>query len=176
MCRERRGPNENQGTINSMKRFQRTPNFWNQCRGEIQKTTQRIGQRLGLVMIVKAGQVAPAGVAAQFDKSRAEHDPKPEPAIKPEDKNRRRTPRKRAGIEQGTKEDGKEAGLQDLDFPAIAVPDLANMDIGHVRWPREGHDDGICISGQDHQGERKPGPRDTVRSRSENPARKGRGD
>ena len=31
MCRASRGQKENQGTTSSMKKFQRTPNFWNQC-------------------------------------------------------------------------------------------------------------------------------------------------
>jgi hypothetical protein len=59
-------------------------------RRKMQIAADRIRDRLRFVMIVKAGQIAPAGVTAQFDQAGADHDPKAEPAKKPEDKKRRR--------------------------------------------------------------------------------------
>src|SRR5207249_1585721 len=59
--------------------------------------------RLRFVVIVKAGQIAPAGIATQFDQAGANHDAKAEPAKKPDDQQWRPAFRKWATIEQRTK-------------------------------------------------------------------------
>ena len=45
-----------------------------------------------------------------------------------------------------------------LDFPAVAVPDLPDMDVRHVERPEQGHDDGIRVAREDDQREGEPGP------------------
>src|SRR5436190_2237780 len=52
-------------------------------RRKMQIAADRIRDRLRFVMIVKAGQIAPAGVTAQFDQAGADHDAKAEPAQTP---------------------------------------------------------------------------------------------
>src|SRR5437773_1395458 len=83
------------------------------CRLEFQQPTgrkmqvpaDRAGDWLRLVMIVKACQIAPAGVATQFDQTGTNHDAKTEPSKKPNHQNRWPAFRERAPIEQRTKKD-----------------------------------------------------------------------
>src|SRR2546428_5001522 len=56
-------------------------------RREMQVTTDRIRDGLGFVVIIKTSEIAPAWVAAHFDQAGADHDPKSEPAKKPDDQN-----------------------------------------------------------------------------------------
>ena len=45
---------------------------------------ERVGHGLGFVEIVEAGEVAPAGIAAQLDETGAEHDAEEQPAKHPD--------------------------------------------------------------------------------------------
>src|SRR5207248_8771142 len=81
------------------------PEFVKPLRGKMQIATDRIGNRLGFVVVVKASSIAPALVAAQFDQVCADHDAKTEPAKKPDDEHRRPAFRKRAAVNKGTKKD-----------------------------------------------------------------------
>src|SRR5438105_12060047 len=68
-------------------------------------------------MIVKAGEIAPARIAAQFDQPSADHDAKAEPTEKPDDKDRRRSFGEWSRVKQGTEEDRQEPRLEQLSFP-----------------------------------------------------------
>src|SRR5207247_11094218 len=94
-------------------------------------------ERLSLEMIVERGEIAPALVTADLDHAGAEHDSKNEGAEKPDDDERRRSPRKGPRIEQWTKKDCEEAGFEKLRFPAVAVPILADVHERHVEKPEE---------------------------------------
>src|SRR5437764_8130713 len=59
--------------------------FMKPLRREMQITTDWIRNRLGFVVIKHAGQIAPARISTQFDQPGANHDPKSEPAEKPQD-------------------------------------------------------------------------------------------
>ena len=99
---------------------------------------QPVGDRLGLEVIVERSQIAPALVAPDLDHPGAEHDPENERAKKPDDDERRRATRERPAIEERTKKNGEEAGFEELHFPAVAVPILADVDERHVKNPEEG--------------------------------------
>src|SRR5205823_3141058 len=105
-------------------------------RREMEIAADRTRNRLGFVVIKHAGQIAPALVAAHFDQAGADHDAKAEPAKKPEDQNRRSRFGKRPAIEQRTKKDREEPGFEQLDFPAVTVPNLADMDDRHIHPPQ----------------------------------------
>src|ERR1700682_6231465 len=103
---------------------------------EKQIAAKRIRDRLRFIVIIKAGEIAPARVAAQFDQTRADHDAKTEPAKKPDDKQRRPAFRKWPAIEQRTEKDRQEPSLEQLNFPAETVPNLADVDDRHVHHPK----------------------------------------
>src|ERR1700680_2188733 len=105
---------------------------------EMQIAAKRIRNRLRFVVIIKAGEIAPARVAAQFDEAGADHDAKTEPAKKPDNEKWWRPARKWRGIEHREKKDGQEPGLEQLNFPAVAVPNLADVDDRHVHRPENG--------------------------------------
>src|SRR4029450_57050 len=50
------------------------PEFLEPERRKVKIATNGTRDRLGFVMIVKAGKIAPAWVAAEFDQARANHD------------------------------------------------------------------------------------------------------
>src|SRR5437879_11102818 len=70
-------------------------------RRKVKVTTDRAGYRLRFVVIGKASEIAPARVAAEFDQARADHDPKPKPAKKPDHQNRWPALWKWSPIQQG---------------------------------------------------------------------------
>src|SRR5215470_16672160 len=72
------------------------------ARKKVQQPAERVWNRLGLVVIVEASQIAPARIAAKFDQSRSQHDPENQPAKQPEDRDRRWPLRKRSGIPERT--------------------------------------------------------------------------
>src|SRR5215467_1759077 len=72
---------------------------------EMQVSADWAGDWLRLVMIVKAREIAPAGVPTQFDQTGTNHDPKTEPTKKPNDQNWRPVLRERPPVEQWTQED-----------------------------------------------------------------------
>src|ERR1700688_4508673 len=94
---------------------------------EMQIAAYRIWDRLRFVVIKHTGQIAPAFVAAQFNQTGADHDPKAKPAKKPDYQNRRPTLWKRPSIEQRAKKDRQESGFKKLNLPAVTVPNLADV-------------------------------------------------
>jgi len=119
------------------------PEFLEPERRKVKIATYGTRNRLGFVVIVKAGKIAPAWVAAEFDQARANHDAKSKPSKKPDNENWRSALGKRAPIEQRAKKDRQEAGLEQLNLPAITVPDLPNVHDRHVYRPK--HREQNCI-------------------------------
>lgn len=112
-------------------------------RQTVEQRAQRIGDRLGLEVEVEAGEVAPAGIPAQLDQPRAEVDAEREPAQEPEHENRWRSRRERPRIEERNEEDREEAGFAELDLPAVAVPQLPDMDEREIECPEEEEQDAV---------------------------------
>ena len=102
-------------------------------------------------MIVKAGEIAPARIAAQFDQPSANHDAKAEPAKKPDDKERRRSFRKWPRIKQGTEENRQESRLEQLSFPTVAVPNLTDVHDGHVHRPENCENYGVRVASENNE-------------------------
>ena len=100
---------------------------------------------------MKAGKIAPAGVTAQLDQAGADHDPKTEPAKKPDHQNWWPAFRKGPSIEQRAKENGEKTGFEQLRLPAVAIPDLPNVNNGHVHDPEDGEENCICVPAKDNQ-------------------------
>ena len=98
---------------------------------------QPVRDRLRLEVIIERGEIAPARVAADFDHAGAEHDPKNERAKKPDARSSGGgAARERPAIEQRTKKDREETGLEQLHFPAVAIPILPDVNERHVEQPR----------------------------------------
>src|SRR5712691_10303644 len=102
------------------KRFE----FMKPLRCEMEIAADRARDWLRFVVIKHAGQIAPAFVASDFDQTGADHDPKTEPAKKPDHQNRRPGLWKRSPIEQRTEKDRQEASFEQLNFPTVTVPNL----------------------------------------------------
>ena len=109
-------------------------------------------------MIIERGQIAPALVAADLDHSRAEHDSENKRAKKPDDDERRRAARERPAVEQRTEKNGEETGLEELHFPAVAVPFLADVHERHVENPEESEEKRVGVTAGHHAGERETDP------------------
>jgi hypothetical protein len=124
-------------------------NLMEPMRREMQVAADRVRDRLRLVVVVETGQIAPARVAAQFDETSADHDAKAKPAKKPDHQNRRGSFRKWSRIKQRTKKDGQESRLEQLVFPTVAVPNLANVDDRHVDRPENREHDRVRVTGED---------------------------
>src|SRR5678809_1257 len=88
-------------------------------RTKMEPPAQSIGNGLRLVVIGHARQVAPAGVTAQFDQRRPNHDSEDQPAIEPDDDDRRSRAGEWSRIKERTEEDGNKAGFEQLDFPTV---------------------------------------------------------
>src|SRR5947207_6960187 len=127
-------------------------------RRKMQVTTDRIWNGLGFVVIIKAGKIAPARVAAHFDQAGADHEAKSQPAKKPDDQDRWSAPWKRAAVDQRTKKDREKPGLEQLDFPAVAVPNLTDVHDRHVHGPEHCQQNCIRITGQHNEREHNAGP------------------
>src|SRR5262249_39465838 len=104
---------------------------------KMQVPTDRVWNGLRFVVIIKTCEIAPAGVAAQFDQAGTKHDAKAEPAKKPDHQDRRPGLGKRPAIEQRAKKDRQESRLEQLDFPPVAVPNLADVNDRHVHRPKD---------------------------------------
>src|SRR5439155_19483008 len=63
--------------------------FVEPMRCEMQVPADRTRDRLRFVVIIQAGQIAPAWIAAEFDQAGTNHDAKTEPAKKPDQQQRR---------------------------------------------------------------------------------------
>src|SRR5258707_15887677 len=72
-------------------------------RGKMQISTDRVWDGLGFIVIVETRQIAPTGVAAQFDQACAKHDAETEPPKKPDHQYRRPGFGEGPPIEQWTK-------------------------------------------------------------------------
>src|SRR4029453_19490147 len=83
-------------------------------------------------------------------------------AKKPDDDEGRRATGERPAMEERTKKNGKEAGFEELHFPAVTVPILADVDEGHVKNPKEAKEERVRVAaGHDAGGgETKPGGED----------------
>src|SRR5206468_13002323 len=90
----------------------------------------------------------------------ADHDPKSERAEEPENEHRRPALRKRAAIKQGAEKDRQEPGLEKLDLPAVPVPDLADVNDGHVHCPKNSENDRIGVTGENNERQTKASPRE----------------
>ena len=85
---------------------------------------------LGLVVVLEAGEVAPAGVAAQLDEPGADLDAEQEPANEQQDEPRR-------GGVGGAEEGDEDAGLEQQRLPPERIPDTADLDEGEVDHPQQ---------------------------------------
>lgn len=138
--------------------------FVEPVRREMEITADRIWDRLRFVVIIQTGEIAPARVAAQFDETGPDHDAKAEPPKKPDDEKRWPTFRKWPRIEQRAEKDRQEASLEQLGFPAVAVPNLADVDDRHVHHPKNCQDDCIRVTGEHDERQSKTDPREAPQS------------
>ena len=129
------------------------------AREEVEPAAQRPGDGLRLEVVVEGGEITPAGVAAQLDQARAEHDAEDQPAEQPEDRRRRWPSRERARVEQRDEEDREDARLEQLDLPAVSVPVLADLDEGQVQSPEQGEQDRVREAREQEQREPDAEPR-----------------
>src|SRR5205814_7723759 len=132
--------------------------FVEPMRREMQIPANRTRDGLGFIVIVKAGQIAPAWIAAQLDKASTNHDAKTKPANKPDHQDRRPTFRKRTTIEQRAEKDRQEPSLEQLRFPAVPVPNLPDVNDGHVHRPEYGEQNGIGVAAQNYKRQTKTNP------------------
>ena len=102
---------------------------------EMKPAAESIRDGLGLEVVEKRGQVAPAFVPADLDQARPEHYPEDEPAQEPDDRDRRLPLGEGPRIIDRAQEDGEKSGLQQLEFPTVAVPVLADVDDREVQRP-----------------------------------------
>ena len=95
----------------------------------MEEPAQRPRHRLGFVVVVQTGQIAPARVAAHLDQPGAELDPEQQPARQPQRQHRGRD----AVVAE---EDRQEPGLQQQRFPAERIPRLPDVDDRQVQHPQ----------------------------------------
>ena len=100
----------------------------------MEEPAERVGHRLGLVVVVEARQLAPAPVAAQLDESGAELDPEDKPAEQEDE-------RPRGHRAARAEEDREKAGLEQERLPAERVKDLADIDDRLIQHPQREPDD-----------------------------------
>ena len=123
------GVNSRNGTTSWATWLAATSTRWSGTREVVEPPAQRAGHRLGLVVVLEAGQVAPARVAAHLDHPGAELDAEQQPADQDQDQRRRR-----AAV--GSEEDRQEPGLEQQGLPAEGVPGLADVDDRQVHRPQ----------------------------------------
>ena len=119
---------------------------------------ERTGNGLRFKMVVKGSPIAPDRVAAQFNQAGAEHYAANQPTKEPNNRRGRRAFGKRPRVEQRAEENGEEPGFKKLDFPAVTVPVLAEVNERHVEQPEDGHDHRVGIAGNDEAGQRETKP------------------
>src|SRR5436305_1831047 len=125
--------------------------FVEPMRREMQIPADWTRDRLRLVMIIKAGEIAPTGITTQLDQACADHDPKTQPAKKPDQQNWWAAFWKWPTVEQRTKENREKPGFEQLRFPAVAIPNLPDVNDGHVHRPQNGEENCICVAANDKQ-------------------------
>jgi hypothetical protein len=86
----------------------------------VEVPAQRVGHRLGLVVVVGAGEIPPAPVAPDLDEPGAELEPEEQPAEQPQDDGRRR-------LVGRAEEDREEARVEQQRLPSEGVEDLAHV-------------------------------------------------
>src|SRR5579871_4620793 len=94
-------------------------------------------------MIIEGCGVAPDLISAEFNESRAKHDPADQPPEKNDYWKRRFAPWEWSAIHEGTKEYRQETCLQQLDLPAISVPFLPDIAKRHVKEPENKQHNGV---------------------------------
>ena len=110
----------------------------------VEVPAQRVGHGLRLVVVVEAGQIAPARIASQLDQPGPEFDAEGKPPKENQDQERRRRP-------VVAQEDGQESGLEQERFPTERVPALPDVDDAQIEHP------------QDDPGEHRDGRRSQLR-------------
>ena len=95
----------------------------------VEVPAQRVGHGLGLVVVVQARQIAPAGVVADLDQSGSELDAEQQPAQQPQHRRWRCC----AGWAE---EDRHEAGFEQQRLPAEGVERLADVDDRQIQRPQ----------------------------------------
>ena len=100
----------------------------------VEVPAERIRDRLALVVVDEASEVAPARIAAQLDEPRAEHQPEEDPSEHPDHDHRRRHV-------AGAEEDREKTGLEQQRLPAETVPRLPHV---HEREIEEPHHEPDC--------------------------------
>src|ERR1044071_2989478 len=117
-----------------------------------------VRDRLGLEVIIESSKIAPGGIAANLDQARAEHDAETEEAKKPDDDAGCLAAGEWAWVEQRTKKDGKETGLEQLKLPTVAVPLPTQVDERHVDGPQDREQNGVGVTSYDYAGKRESDP------------------
>src|SRR5947207_15951632 len=92
----------------------------------VKEPAQRIRHRLGFVMVIEAGEIAPAGIAPDLDQAGAEFDSKEEPAKHPDDDQRGRHPCR-------PEEDREKSGFEEKRLPAEGIEGLTDVDDRQVK-------------------------------------------
>src|SRR5438477_6065930 len=133
--------------------------FVEPMRREMQISANRTWDRLRFIVIIKTGKIAPAGIAAQLDQAGTNHDAKTKPPEEPDHEQRWPAFRKRPTIEQRTKKDREEPGFEQLRLPTIAVPNLPDVDDGHVHRPENGEQNRVRVTADhnERQSDTNPG-------------------
>src|SRR4029450_539861 len=127
---------------------------------EMKTTACGAVERVWLVVIAKAGYLAPAAVAAQFDQACTDHDAKPKPPKEPDNKNRRPAFGERPSIQQWAKKDRQKAGLEKLNLPPVTVPDLPDVHDRHVHHPKHGKQNCVGVAAKNNQRQTETNPRE----------------
>src|SRR5205807_6665045 len=127
-------------------------------RRKMEIAADRIRDRLNFVVIKHAGQIAPAFVTAQFDQTGADHDAKAEPAKKPEHQNWWPTFWKRSPIDQRAEKNRQEAGFEQLNFPTVTVPNLADVNNRHIHRPKHSQQNCVRVTAENNQRQRESDP------------------
>ena len=94
----------------------------------VEEPAERIGHRLGLVMVVEAGEVPPARIAAELDQAGAELHPEEQPAEHPDHDQRRSHPGR-------PQEDPQKTSLQQQRFPAEGIEGLPDIGDRQIERP-----------------------------------------
>ena len=136
-------------------------------RQAVEVPRERVRHRLRLVVVVEAGEIAPARIAAHLDQAGAELEAEEQPAEEPDERRGHRAPRR---SEKG----GEKAGLEQQRFPAEGIERLADVDDRQIERPEyepdgDGQRRGPAIGqpGDDRERQDDAGDRD----RSQQPVR-----
>src|SRR5579885_1079927 len=93
----------------------------NPGRQPVEVPAQWIWNRLRFEIVIQAGELAPAGISAQLDESRPEHNAEQHPAPYP-------TKHGARGGGAAARKNGEQAGLEQDGFPTESVKRLADVD------------------------------------------------